>query len=94
MKNPRNQYRSKMPCLRTHAANRNYVFTACGYKIKENKLQGTLLSLYKLYVWPDYEENILSSPSGICNTCKKLLYELQKGKVISETVVKLNLPNG
>ena len=86
MKNPRNQYGFKMPGARTHAANRNYVCTACGYKLnKECRLKGRLLSHYKLYVWPEYDENILSSPSGICNSCKVLLYELQKGNHISET---------
>ena len=87
MKNPRNQYGFKMPCSRTHAANRKYVCTACGFKIKENQLQGTVLGLYKLYVWPEYDEKVLSSPCGICNTCKKNLYELQKGEVISETTL-------
>ena len=52
MKNPRNQYEFKMPCSRTHAANRNYVCTACGHEIKDNNPQGTLLCLSSLKAVP------------------------------------------
>ena len=94
MKNPRNQYGFKMPCSRTQAANRNYVCTACGYKIKENKLQGTLISLNISFMYGRTMTKI-SSPvqAAYVIHVKKLLYELQKEKVISETVVKLNLTN-
>ena len=78
-----------MPPARSHGQNRVYVCTCCGNKTPPNhEVKGSLLALYKAYVSDEFDPQILSNPTGLCQLCKKNLYKLRKGETVSDSTLQ------
>ena len=78
-----------MPPARSHSQNRVYVCTCCGNKTPpKHEVKGSLLALYKIYVSDEFDPQILSNPTGLCQLCKKNLYKLREGETVSDSTLQ------
>ena len=75
---------------RTRLECRRFICCCCGNKkgLSNNILDtNSLLDLVKSYANRDLDPNLLLNPTGLCNSCKTLLYNAKKGIAVSSSTL-------
>ena len=72
-----------MPPVRTHNENRALVCLMCFEKGSSmRKITGVILSRIQKYFIEDFATSTLELPSSICSRCRKILINVENGKLI------------